>query len=173
MKDALELDTRRKIFQHVSKKPGAHLRSMEGDLNLAVGQLEYHLSYLIKAGLLSIEDDGFRKGYFVSSEISHSDKPVISILRQKVPRRIIIFILLNPGCSFQELTKEFGVSKSTMSFHLKKLVTNNILVKEKSGRQNVFKVSDPDYLAKLILTYKESFVDRVVDRFASAWVELE
>ncbi len=171
--DALELESRRKIFQYISKNPGTHLRRMESETDFALGQLEYHLDYLVREELISFSDDGFRKHYFVSAEISHSDKPILSLLRQKVPRRIIVLVLLNPGISFQELTDELGISKSTLSFHMKKLTGQNIVTREKDGRQSIFRIEEENRIAKLILAYRESFVDRMVDRFASAWLDLE
>ena len=153
-RDALELESRRTIYQFILDHPGSYLRQMEGDLGMAVGQLEYHLRFLVKEGLLTISDDGFYKRYFAASEVSHSDKPILSVLRQKVPRRIILHILLNPSSSFQDLTIEIGISKSTMSFHLKKLLEAEVITRAKKGRQSIYDVVNPDRVAKLVLTYR-------------------
>ena len=63
--DVLELENRRKIYQLVSKFPGMYLREIEKKLGLAMGVLEYNISYLEKREILTVEREGNRKRYFV------------------------------------------------------------------------------------------------------------
>ena len=99
--EVLELENRRRIYQLVSKYPGMYLREIEKELGLSIGVLEYHLTYLEKKDILSVEREGHRKRYFVREDVSFGDKPTISLLRQEIPRRIVIFLMLNPGSGFQ------------------------------------------------------------------------
>ncbi|MEE9223890.1 MAG: ArsR family transcriptional regulator [Thermoplasmata archaeon] len=172
MEEALELDNRRKIFRFVSENPGAYFREIQSNLELATGVMEYHLAYLVKKRLLSTEKDGKKVRYFVSQEIPHTDKRTLGLMRQKTPRRITVHALLNPNCSFQDLLSEFGISKSTLSFHLKKLERADILESTKKGRQKFYRVADPDETARILISYKSSFVDSVVDSFADVWLEV-
>ena len=170
--DILELDNRRKIYQIISKFPGMYMREMEKVLGLAVGVLEYHLSYMVKSEILSIEEEGNKKRYFIRDDVSYGDKITIGLLRQKVPRRIVVNLMLNPGIKFKDVLEEFEVSKSTLSFHMKKLVDAEIVTATKEGRETSYIVRDPEGIARVILTYKASFLDSVVDRFAETWMEL-
>jgi predicted transcriptional regulator len=170
--EALELENRRRIFRLVTKVPGVHLREIQKQLGLQVGVLEYHLNYLEKEGILSAQTDGYRKTYFVRADIQYGDKVKLALLRQEAPRRIVIFVLLRERASFKELLDEMKSSKSTLSFHLKKLTEGGVVAAERVGRELVYSVSDPDATAKLIITYKESFLDSVVDRFVDAWLEI-
>lgn len=169
---ALELENRRNIYQYILKYPGTYLREMQKGLGMQVGVLEYHLNYLEKKEIISSQMDGYRKRYYSREEISHSDKGIIALLRQKVPRRVVVHLMLNPGASFQEVLGEFKISKSTLSFHLKKLVQNSVIEEKKEGRTKIYKVVDEERTARIIITYKASFVDDVVDRFVEAWLEL-
>ncbi len=170
--DALELETRRAIYEYIAKYPGTYLRAIEKATGFQMGLLEYHLQYMEKHGILSSEDDGYRKRYFVKEEVQYLDKAVISILRQKTPREIIIHIMLNRRASFQEIQKVMNISKSTLSFHLKKMTESDMLVVEKEGRQNIYSVKDEERVARVLITYRQSFLDNVVDRFVDAWLEL-
>ncbi len=169
----LELENRRKIYQLISKYPGMYLREIEKELGLAVGVLEYHLSYLVKKEILSTEIDGNRVRYFVMEDVSFGDKAVISLLRQKTPRRIVVHLMLNPGCNFGEVQEQFKISKSTLSFHMKKLTDASVVNATKEGRTTSYEVNDPDTIGRIILTYKASFLDSVVDRFADIWLEMQ
>jgi len=170
--DILELDNRRKIYQTISKFPGIHMREMEKVIGLAVGVLEYHLSYMVKSEILSIEEEGNKIRYFIRDDVSYGDKATIGLLRQKVPRRIVVHLMLNPGVKFKDVLEQFEVSKSTLSFHMKKLVDAEIVTATKEGRETSYIVNDPETMARIILTYKASFLDTVVDRFAETWLEL-
>jgi predicted transcriptional regulator len=172
MEEALELDNRRKIFRFISENPGAYFREVQSGLEMATGVLEYHLGYLVKKKLLSTEKDGKKRRYFVSQEVPHPDKRILGLMRQRTPRRITVHALLNPNCSFQDLLNEFEISKSTLSFHLRKLEMADILESTKKGRKKFYRVLDPDGTARILISYKSSFVDSVVDSFADVWLEV-
>lgn len=171
--DPLELETRRRIFQHLQNFPGAHMREIGRDLGIPTGTLEYHLHYLVKADLLTIRQDPRYTRYFATGELSRQDKDVLAVLRQKVPRQIAAHLLLEPGSSHGQLLSKFALSPSTLSFHLKKLVTRGIVAQEKSGRENLYRVIDPELVARVLIQHKASFFDDVVDRFADVWMGLE
>ncbi len=170
--DVLELENRRKIYQLISKFPGMYLREIEKELGLAMGVLDYNISYLEKKEILTVEREGNRKRYFVKEDISFGDKATIALLRQEIPRRIVIHLMLNPNASFQDVLAQFNISKSTLSFHMKKLTETDIVGSQKKGRGSFYYVIDPDNTARVILTYKASFLDNVVDRFADIWGDM-
>ncbi|UCD91688.1 MAG: helix-turn-helix domain-containing protein [Methanobacteriota archaeon] len=160
------------IFRYISRYPGSYFREIQKGVDLATGVLEYHLNYRVKKGLLSTETERKRKRYYVSEEIPHPDKRTIGLMRQKMPRRITIHAMLNPDCSFQDLRKEFEIAKSTLSFHLKKLEDAGILVSYLEGRKKFYKVADPEETARILISYKSSFLDAVLDSFAEVWLEV-
>ncbi len=81
MKDALELETRRRIYRKVSAVPGMYFREIQRTLGLEVGETEYHLSYLERAGLLSVQLEGNRKRYFARGAVDERDRRLLSLLR--------------------------------------------------------------------------------------------
>ena len=171
--EVLELENRRRIYQLISKYPGMYLREMEKELDLAVGVLEYHLNYLVKKEMLSTEEEGNKIRYFVSGDISYGDKTIIALLRQKVPRRIVVYLMLDPDINFKDVQEQFQISKSTLSFHMKKLTEAGVVTATKEGRTTSYRVDDQEMIARILLTYKASFLDSVVDRFAEVWLDLE
>ncbi len=170
--DILELENRRLIYQLISKYPGMYLREIEKNLGLAVGVLEYHLSHMVKNEILTVEEDGNRIRYFVTGGVNYGDKNTIGLLRQKIPRRVVLYLMLNPNVKFKDVLEQFEVSKSTLSFHIKKLVDAHLVEATKEGRETSYEVIDPETVARIILTYKASFLDSLVDRFAETWLEM-
>lgn len=149
------------------------MREIGRDLEIPMGTLEYHLHYLVKANLLTTRQDARYTRYFATGELSRQEKDVLAVLRQKVPRQIAAHLLLDPGSSHGTLLAKFELSASTLSFHLKKLVTTGIVAQEKAGRENLYRVVEPDLVARVLIQHRESFFDDVIDRFAAVWLSLE
>jgi len=175
--DVLDLENRRRIYQFVARFQGAHLRAIQKALKLEVGVLQYHLDYLEKNGLVTSRKEKYRKRYFTKA-LSPKDKELLSILRQKALRRLLMHILLHPGCTFKDLQELSKVSKSTLSFHLKKIREANLIerkAKEKVGEERKverYKARRADELAALLITFKTSFFDEAVDRFVELWTQI-
>ncbi len=171
--EALELETRRKIFAYVSKYPGSHMRKIKRELDLAMGEIEYHLNYLEEHGLFASQMSGNKKRYYVANEVQYPDRKILGILRQKMPRKIILLVMKNEIISFGDILKELDISKSTLSFHLKKLIKSSILEVRRKGRQKFYSVKDQKRVVQILITYKSSFVDEAVERFIDTWGELK
>lgn len=170
---ALELETRRNIFAYVSKYPGCHMRKIQRDLDLGMGQAEYHLNFLEEQELLASQTSGNKKRYYVADEVHYPHRKVLGILRQNVPRNIILIVLENQPLSFGDILNQLDISKSTLSFHLKKLEKAGILKVVKEGRQKVYAVKDHKNMVQILITYRSSFLDNAVERFIDTWTEVK
>lgn len=170
---ALELDVRREIYRLIEDTPGIHLRKIQGDLDLPYGTTTYHLRYLEDHDLISSKEDGGYKRYYASHKVGRRDKEILRLLRQEIPRRVCIHLLVDPGQTHGELADEFDVSPSTLSYHMKKLREAEIVEAKRSGRHNQYFVIEPDAVSRLLIAYQPTFVDDVVDRFVDAWADLE
>ncbi len=171
MSEPLDLENRRTIYSFVEKNPGVYMREIQRGLGMSTGVLEYHLAYLVKKGLLSVYQDGRKKRYYSTRKISAPDKRILAILRQRICRSILIYCISREGASFSELVNSLGVSKSTLSFHISKMLKAGVLLEE-GGAEKRYLVSDPEKVSDLIITYKESFLDDLVDRFVESFIEL-
>lgn len=133
-----------------------------------MGNLEYHIEYLLQKDLIVSKADGHYKRFYITKE-RVKDKQLVGMLRQEVPRRIAVHLLLEPGDTHKGILKQFTLSASTLSFHLKKMVDRLVLRREKKGRTAHFWVRKPETVAHVLITYRPTFLDKVVDRFAEVW----
>ncbi len=170
--DLLALKSRRTIFGHISANPGTYLREMETALGLSVGDLQYHLGQLEKGGLVTIHDDGKRKGYFVATEVKFIDRQVISTVRMRTPRRIIIFLLTHPDSTFSEVLANFKFTKGALSFHMKRLVGSGIVARSKRENESIFKIVEPEKVSNILVTYQASIADEVLDGVVDVLVKI-
>ncbi len=168
----LELETRRKIYNHILKHPGLHERELARQLKLALSTLDYHLYYLLKRNIVTTKEDGHYKQYFASGKISSKDKKNLPLIRQKVCRKIILFLLLENNSNHKSIRNHLNLAASTTSFHLNKLIKLDLIGYKQIGRETKFFVKEPEYVSELIIRYKKSFFDDAVIRFADTWLEM-
>lgn len=163
----LELETRRRIFAYVVDQPGSYLREMQRDLGMAMGALEYHLGQLEKAGLLTVLHEEHKR--FFPARMDVADKRHLALLRQDVPRRIVLQLLAEPTMAHGRLRDAVGVLPSTMSYYLSKMTDAGIATRAKDGRQNLYALSDPQRAYALLVRYRPTFVDRLLDGFLESF----
>ena len=126
-------------------------------------QAHYHLGQLEKSGLIYSNDDGKRKGFFITSEVQYFDRKIISTIRMRTPRHIIIFLLTKPDATFREILANFNFTKGALSFQLKRLVKSGILSRGKMEKESTYKVVETERVRNLLITYRASIADDVLD----------
>jgi predicted transcriptional regulator len=164
----LELDTRKRIYELVKRSAGCHHREIERRSGLSSGSVKYHLAYLARHELITEQREGNTVRYFPRSFAQ--DKRLLSLLRQQSSRAILLSILLHPMTNQEMIARDAGLSASTISWHLKKLEEESVVHGSRSGRTVHYTlIIDKEELIKLLITYKESFFDDLVDRVIEMW----
>ncbi len=170
--ELLELETRRRIYQEISRTPGIHFRALQRQLDMALGTLEYNLRELEKEGLVVSRDEGYHKAFFTGDDMDRRDRDYMLHLRQELPRRIAMEIANDPGVQFKTLRERIGIYPSRLSSQLKRLEEAGIIESTVTGREKHYVCVEPQRVRHLIIRYQESFADRAVDRFADTWSKL-
>jgi predicted transcriptional regulator len=168
--EILENEKRRKIYSVIEANPSIHLRELQRILNMPLATLEYHLSYMTRKRILFGETDNHHKRYY-TKPLDPQDKKVLSALRQKRMREIVLVTLANGKVKYQSLSDQLKLPHSTLSLYLKHLVDNNILARDKIGYENLYTVQDEERVAKVLTAYKSSFIDKLVDKTLNTWME--
>lgn len=170
--DILQLDTRRMIYELIFSSPGLHFREMARKLDIKTGVLEYQLDILDKQELIVKKKDGYYTRYFIRDKISPAEKNIISLLRLKIPRHIVLFLYFNQYSCNKDMLKEFDMPPSTLSYYLRKMVRADILIDEVRGRNTYYSVENPTLVLKILTAYKSSFFDEMTDRLTELWDRL-
>lgn len=168
-KKILDLDTRKTIYEIVKKFAGSNFRDMVKKSKLSNGVVMYHLHYLIKNNLIKQEKRDNSVVYF-PSDFKIENSKLLSILRQNSMRNIVLFILNNKNCEHGEIVDFTKLSPSTVTWHLKKLENEKIIASSKKGRTKNYQIIiDYEEIINLLITYKESFFDSLVDNIIKTW----
>jgi predicted transcriptional regulator len=172
MDDPLSLTSRKRIYEFITSRPGTFIREMEKELDMQPGLLAYHLDKLKKGGLVRSEDDGYRTRYFPAEGFLLKDRKTVGLLRQIQLRKIMLLVLEREMVCFQDLQVAIGVSKSTLSHHLKKLTRGEVLVAKKVDRETFYHATDPDFIIVLLIKLDDDKTMDAEDRFAEIWRNL-
>lgn len=168
----LENEHRRIIYNFVKENPGLHMRELQRRLDIPLSTLEYHLDYLERKDILSQEDDRRYCRYFAEDH-TDDEKTLLSALRQKRLREIILLVLSEELLCFKELSNEIMIADSTLSHYLSLLCEKGILVKERIGAESCYKVRSEETVVRSLLCYQTSFVDKLVDNVLSSFLDVD
>jgi len=171
LQDALALDVRKKIYNLLKRSPGLHFREIQRRTKLATGSLQYHLEYLTKRHLLKQEKDlKFTRFYLVRQSFEHSKE--MNVLRQPSLRKIVLFLLKKKRANNNQISKQIGLSPSTTSWHLDKLLEKGVVEKRKKGRKTIYTLTEREKTTSILVKYKRSFFDEMVDNFVEVWEQI-
>lgn len=171
--DPLELDSRRSIYELIDSSPGIHFREISRRLDIPMGVVEYHLYYLLKNDMIIARKEGRYKRYYTEGKVGSRDKKVLAFLRKKVPREVLIYLMLNPDSRHKDIKNELKVSGSTLSFHMKRMIKKGVIEEDEEGGTKKFRVKDPEAVSRMLIRYKKSFMDDLVDSFTETWMEMD
>jgi predicted transcriptional regulator len=166
---ALELESRRELFALVSENPGIHFRDIQRRKSMATGKITYNLEQLVKVGLLTAVRDGEFLRYYAAMSIDPAERVVLEYTRRKSVRHILLCLAHNEVCNNEELSLNLNLSPSTVSWHVKRLVDANIVNANPVGRKVFYSAKDVELVKRVLIRYRESFMDKIVDRFVDMW----
>ena len=167
--EALELEIRHKLYSTISRHPGLHYREIQRRTGIAMGQLTYHLDCLKKVHLIKAVKDGEYIRYYTNEQMNIEERKILEMSRQKSIRHILLYLLENDSCDHISLVNSLCISPSTVSWHIKKLIDAGIISKKSEGRRSIYSVNEPELVKTVLIKYKESFLDKLVDRFIEMW----
>jgi len=171
--EALALGARNRIYKTISKSPGLHFRELQRRTKIATGSLQYHVDFLLKRRLVRAEKKGkFVRYYSTRGEQLGEDEAKMGLLRQPSLRKITLFLLTKKRANNEKIAAAVGLSPSTVSWHMLKLVQGNIVEKRRVGRKTFFYIVDSGNIVNLLRSYKKSFLDEMVDNFVEIWEEM-
>lgn len=170
MKEVLDLEIRRQIYSLIVKNPGIHAREIAQMLSVSGQLTDYHLLCMERQDLITaVKEEGYRR-YYCKGKLGIKERRRIAILRQEIPLKIVLHLLKHPNLKHREVLEYFDISKSTLSYHLKKLVKHEIISEHIIGRAKEYKVINEKEIMELLIRYKPySRKEALKD----AWVDLK
>jgi len=138
--EILDQPTRFKLLGFISGNPGAHFALIGQRLELAHGQLAYHLDILTREGHIFARSDGFKKRFYpADTPIEIAEQYVMSDVQEKLAE----VISGNPGITRKGLSAALSVSRQVVAYHLEKLEAVSKVRHVGEGRSAQYYLMDP------------------------------
>lgn len=154
MKEAFELETQRKIYDIVSKQPGLHLSKIAEILDISTPLADYHLRSLEKNGLVVSEKiEGYLR-FYIKEDIGIKDKKYLSIFRHEILLKIVLFLLKHPYSRHKTILEYLPITRSLLSYYLKKLVKKGIIVVQEFENERGYVVLNEKEVIRFLIKYE-------------------
>ena len=170
--EILENERRGEIYDFIKKNPGLHFRELQRRLKLPLTSLEYHIDYMVRKKILLKESGKHYSRYYVK-HLDEYDKKILKSLRQRRLREIVLILLSKKKAKYSFLLESLNIPPSTLSFYLKYLVENKVIGRNKIGYENIYSIKEKDRIAKVLMTYRSSFLDKLIDKTMNTWLETQ
>lgn len=128
--DVLNQYTRGKIHGYLVANPGDYFNSIAKALGISSGNLAYHLRVLEREGEIASKKDGVYKRFYPrGAKMGPSRENELS----SVQKSIFDAIKETPGIKQKDIASLLGVTSSTVSYHLQKLVATGLIRARRKG----------------------------------------
>ena len=141
----LDNPNRNLIYSYIETNPGAHISEIVNKIGLNRGTVKYHINALKVQNKIETYNDDRKIRYFGSNlACDEVEKKVISVLKNVTNKRIISEIR-NKKCNTNiALALEIGVSRATISWHMRYLKEIGFVKETKIGRNVIYEIN-PSY----------------------------
>jgi len=170
LEEQMALSPRDRIFSMIIQNPGLHFREIQRRVDIATGALQYHVDYLKKKHLIYEEKEGKFSRFYAHQE-QKIDEKLMNLLRQDQVRQIVLFLLTKRKAAIKTIVNEMDISTSTTKFHLQKLLDTGIVLEKESQGKSFYSLKEREPIMVLLINYKASFMDSLVDSFVEIWEE--
>mgnify|MGYP006285747999 FL=1 len=158
-------ETRTRIELHIQRNPGIHFNELVRSIEFAPGQSQYHIRRLLDEEDI-VEEQLYGRTHYYSPSFDPWERRLLALFRRETSRDIIGYLLEQDTASPQTVANDLGIARSTLEWHLDRLVEQDIVVKERDRRNRVtLVVKQPDRTRILLSEISPSIPDRFVDRF--------
>ncbi len=156
---------RQRIHNHVETHPGTHFNELTRALDLAPGQVQYHIRKLQRRDEL-VAESLYGKTHYYTPEYGEWERGALAVLRRETARDILFYLLDEDDTAPAEVTESLDIARSTLEWHLDHLVEQELVEKRRDMHNHVtLTVRHPTETVRLLEEITPSLPERMVDRF--------
>jgi len=167
------ISNRNKIFDYIKRYPGSHTRKIVKDLSLAMGDVQYHLSFLENNGCIKSRMFGNYKTFYSMNVTDTRHEQILAVLHQETLREIILYLIENPAATQSNIAAQIGFTSPTVNAHMSRLIEMDLVKSFKDGKFVKYLVLGDikDIVHSLEASYPSLWA-RLSDRLANLFLDL-
>jgi predicted transcriptional regulator len=159
-----DTDTRDRIRRRVERDPGVHFSELTRVLDIAPGQVQYHLREL--RGEEVVVDERYGRSHCFPPEYDPWERAALALLRRETSADVVAYLLDAEEAPPAEVADALGIARSTLEYHLDRLCEECLVEKHHERGRVTLVPAAPERTADLLRTADPSLPERLTDRFA-------
>ncbi|HEX2021315.1 MAG TPA: helix-turn-helix domain-containing protein [Candidatus Thermoplasmatota archaeon] len=138
--EVLANDVRQGIYGYLKDRVGANLKQITDDLSLTTTNAIWHLRKLEEAGLIhSRRFNGYKVFYPAEGGIEARRLSLgKTALANAHAQEVFEHVVSHPGTHQREIARALGVNHGTVRWHLKKLMSAEMIVESRKGKASAY-----------------------------------
>ncbi len=158
-------EQRERIHEYIATNPGEHFSGLARALNLAPGQVQYHIKKL-RCQDRVIKEHLYGRTHYYTPGYDAWERGAIALLRRETARDVLIYLLDEGPSKPTTVADALDIARSTLEWHLDHLVAQELITKCRDTQNRVtLAVSHPQKTAHLLDEITPSLSDQMLDRF--------
>jgi predicted transcriptional regulator len=127
--------TRSGIFSGIRESPGLTVSQLSRKLSINRGTLLYHLNVLKSDGKIAMKRNGKSVEVFDRmNRFTDEERTVMGCVGDGMSKSIVKAIVENPGITNTQIAYKVHIKKSSVYWHLQRLLSKNIVFYESEGK---------------------------------------
>ncbi|SDZ75838.1 hypothetical protein SAMN04488065_0080 [Haloplanus vescus] len=156
---------RDRIVSHVDTHPGVHFNELGRELDLATGQLQYHLGELRRADRV-VAESLYGRTHYYTPEYDEWERTAVAVVRRETARDVVLYLVESGPSSPTAVADALDIARSTLEWHVGHLHEQALVEKRRDERGRVtLALAAPEETAALLRLVEPSVPDRLLDRF--------
>ncbi|WP_135823200.1 winged helix-turn-helix transcriptional regulator [Halostella litorea] len=158
-------ETRNQIARQVNQNPGIHFNELTRTLDLAPGQVQYHIRKLERSNEV-VEESLYGRTHYYTPDYGTWERGALAVLRRETARDILVYLMANGPSAPNVVADGVNIARSTLEWHLNHLVEQDLVEKKRDTRNHVtLVITHSEETARMLRLVEPSIADRLVDRF--------
>jgi predicted transcriptional regulator len=164
---------RTQILEFIKTHPGAHLREIKRQLNLAMGVIQYHLYGLEKDRKIISRRRGLYKRFYPTLLFGDMQLEILDVLSQETERDILLFLIQNPDATQTDVSEYAEISPASINWHISRLSGSGLVEAKHVGSNVRYSVrGNHAEVIALLRSYHPTVWEKWADRLAGVLREI-
>ena len=156
--------TRTSIVETIDARPGIHFSELTRTLDVAPGQVQYHLRRLEVEDTV-VEDRIDGQTHYYPTGYDAWERRALAILRRETAGEIVALLIEAEPVRPADVTAELDIARSTLDWHLERLVDVGLVEKRRHDGRVILLAANPEETVRLLYDADPTLADRLVDRY--------
>lgn len=157
-------ETRTRISDAIRSRPGIHFNELVRRLDLASGQVQYHVRRLTDDDSV-VAERVYGQTHYYPPTYDDWERHALALLCRETAGDIVAYLLANGPSRPATVAEDLDVARSTLAWHVDRLVAHDLVVKHCDAGRVTLAVASPDRTVDLLREADPDLRERLVARF--------